>query len=139
MFSSFSDIRSQLSLSAVPDPVSALSLYRPKSGLSSLSLPPQIQTQRGVTRLVRSSNSVTADDITDGRDGDFTVEIAVEISLGIVLRSRLWMAVGPIGAWEIRRWRWRGEGGGTVLLRGGGFVGEEHECGSDGGRGRGRE
>ena len=28
------------------------------------------------------------------------VEIAVEISPGIVLRSRLWMAVGPTGAWE---------------------------------------
>uniref|UniRef100_A0A2N9ESG1 Uncharacterized protein n=1 Tax=Fagus sylvatica TaxID=28930 RepID=A0A2N9ESG1_FAGSY len=43
------------------------------------------------------------------------------------------------GVGVIRRWRWRGEGGGTVLLRGRGFVGEEHECGSDGGRGRGRE
>ena len=32
----------------------------------------------------------------DGGDGDFTVEI----SLGIVLRLRLWMAVGPRGAWE---------------------------------------
>jgi hypothetical protein len=39
-------------------------------------------------------------DITDSGDGDFTVEIAVEISPGILLRSRLWMAVGPRGAWE---------------------------------------
>ncbi|GMY19450.1 hypothetical protein FCV25MIE_14689 [Fagus crenata] len=29
-----------------------------------------------------------------------TVEIAVEISPGIVLRSWLWMAVGPRGEWE---------------------------------------
>ena len=35
---------------------------------------------------------------SDGGDGDFTVEIMVEISPGIVLRSRLWMAVGSIGA-----------------------------------------
>ena len=54
----------------------------------------------------------------DGGDGDFTVEIVVEISSGIVLRSWLWMAVGPIGAWEIRRWRWRGEGGGTCCYVG---------------------
>ena len=47
-------------------------------------------------RSIRSSDSVTANDITDGGDGDFTVEI----SPGIVLRSRLWMAVGPRGAWE---------------------------------------
>ena len=49
-----------------------------------------------MTRSIRSSDSVTADDITDGGDGDFTVEI----SPGIVLRSQLWMAVGPRGAWE---------------------------------------
>ena len=36
----------------------------------------------------------------DGGDGDFTVEIAVKISPGIVLRSRLWMAMGLRGAWE---------------------------------------
>ena len=35
---------------------------------------------------------------SDGGDGDFMVEIVVEISPGIVLRSRLWMAVGSIGA-----------------------------------------
>ncbi|GMY27204.1 hypothetical protein FCV25MIE_22450 [Fagus crenata] len=47
--------------------------------------------------------------------------------------GRAWRCVG-----EIRRWRWRGEGGGTVLLRGGGCVGEERECGLDGGSGRRR-
>ncbi|GMY39146.1 protein CLT3, chloroplastic [Fagus crenata] len=55
---------------------------------------------RRLTRSVQSSNLVMADDITDGGDGDFTVEIVVEISPGIVLRSRLWMAVGSRGAWE---------------------------------------
>uniref|UniRef100_A0A2N9H2J9 Uncharacterized protein n=1 Tax=Fagus sylvatica TaxID=28930 RepID=A0A2N9H2J9_FAGSY len=56
--------------------------------------------KRRLIRLVQPSDLVTADDITDGGDGDFTVEIAVEISPGIVLRSRLWMAVGLRGAWE---------------------------------------
>ena len=56
--------------------------------------------------------------------------------------SRICVAGGDNWAWrcvgEIRRWRWRGEGGGTVLLCGGGFVGEERECGLDGGGGRRR-
>jgi hypothetical protein len=69
---------SQLSLSAAPDP----------------------DPMRQLMRSVRSSDSVTADDIMDGGDGDFTVKIAVEISTGIVLRLQLWMAVGPRGAWE---------------------------------------
>uniref|UniRef100_A0A2N9EPR8 Uncharacterized protein n=1 Tax=Fagus sylvatica TaxID=28930 RepID=A0A2N9EPR8_FAGSY len=47
--------------------------------------------------------------------------------------GRAWRCVG-----EIRRWRWRGEGGGAVLLCDGGFVREERECGSDSGGGRQR-
>ncbi len=47
--------------------------------------------------------------------------------------GRAWRCVG-----EIRRWRWRGEGGGAMLLCDGGFVREERECGSDSGGGRQR-
>ena len=54
--------RSLLSFSALflscLDPVSALFLCRPRSDLSSLSLSPQIWTQRGMTRSVRSPYSI---------------------------------------------------------------------------------
>uniref|UniRef100_A0A2N9F886 Uncharacterized protein n=1 Tax=Fagus sylvatica TaxID=28930 RepID=A0A2N9F886_FAGSY len=43
---------------------------------------------------------------SDGGDGDFTVEIVVEISPGIVLRSRLWMAVGDQTMEMERRRQW---------------------------------
>uniref|UniRef100_A0A2N9IWH2 Uncharacterized protein n=1 Tax=Fagus sylvatica TaxID=28930 RepID=A0A2N9IWH2_FAGSY len=101
-------------------------------------------------RLVRSSDSITADDITesstscfgfglrsyDERSRDETSRSCR--SLDCVEIAALDGGRAKKGVGEIRRWRWRGEGGGTVLLRGGGFVGEKRECGLDGGGGRGR-
>uniref|UniRef100_A0A2N9H2C5 Uncharacterized protein n=1 Tax=Fagus sylvatica TaxID=28930 RepID=A0A2N9H2C5_FAGSY len=93
---------SLLSFSALflsrPDPVSALSLCRPRSGLSSLSLPSQIRSQLSLSAVPDpvSALSLSVAPNLDPTRRDEVGPIVLFNRLR-VLRSRLWT----------RRWRWR--------------------------------